>query len=119
MQTQAVPTRQAKKTDTPRPALQLALSVVRGRLAVAVVRRARCHFSYVYPFWELHMKIYENVVIGNFLFALGYALRDKGRVERLGAVNLLQQTPADRFLGDLLLDFPGVVAAHRVQSTGG
>lgn len=56
------------------------------------------------------LKLYENVVIGNFLYGLGFAIRaksDRGIVPSV--VNLLQQTPADKELGDVLLEFPGVV----------
>ncbi|MBW4622576.1 MAG: hypothetical protein KME17_24865 [Cyanosarcina radialis HA8281-LM2] len=56
------------------------------------------------------MKLYENIVIGNFLYALGFAIRaksDRGIVPSV--VNLLQQTPADKELADVLLEFPGVV----------
>lgn len=56
------------------------------------------------------MKIYENVIIGNFLYGLGYSIgtstHDKNQ---LSVINLLQQTPADKELGDMLLEFPGVV----------
>ncbi|EKS9844572.1 hypothetical protein QDD82_005426 [Burkholderia cepacia] len=56
------------------------------------------------------MKIYENVVIGNFLYALGFAIRARQQVQSMpSVVNLLQQTPSDMLLGDLLLQFPGVV----------
>ncbi|KVN28025.1 hypothetical protein [Burkholderia stagnalis] len=56
------------------------------------------------------MKIYENVVVGNFLYALGFAIRARQSVQSMpSVVNLLQQTPSDTLLGDLLLQFPGVV----------
>lgn len=56
------------------------------------------------------MKLYENVVIGNFLYGLGFAVRAHRPSEAsAGVVNLLQQTPADKLLGDLLLTFPGAV----------
>lgn len=56
------------------------------------------------------MKVYENITIGNFLFTLGYTIRSKQNSTTLtGSINLLQQTPADKFLGDVLLDFTGVV----------
>lgn len=56
------------------------------------------------------MKLYENVVIGNFLYGLGFAIRARLASGSLsGVVNLLQQTPADTLLGDLLLEFPGVL----------
>lgn len=56
------------------------------------------------------MKLYENIVIGNFLYALGFAVRARRPSGvTASAVSLLQQTPADTLLGDLLLEFPGVV----------
>lgn len=56
------------------------------------------------------LKLYENVVIGNFLYGLGFAIRAKsGRDVFPSVVNLLQQTPADKELGDVLLEFPGTV----------
>lgn len=55
-------------------------------------------------------RLYENVVIGNFLYGLGFAIGAKLRTGQLASVvNLLQQTPADTLLGDMLLQFPGVV----------
>ncbi|MBB1488766.1 hypothetical protein [Oceanospirillum sediminis] len=56
------------------------------------------------------MKLYENVVIGNFLYGLGHSIGNaiKGK-QQLSVINLLQQTPADKELGDMLLEFPGVV----------
>jgi hypothetical protein len=56
--------------------------------------------------------IYENLVIGNFLFALGLkigARRDDALAPDLG-VHLLQQTPLDIVLGDVLLAGPRSVA---------
>ncbi|EKU29796.1 MULTISPECIES: hypothetical protein [Alcaligenes] len=65
------------------------------------------------------MKLYENITIGNFLFALGYSLRDKQRKNMLaGSVNLLQQTPADKLLGDVLLKFTGVVRLIEFKAEG-
>jgi hypothetical protein len=57
------------------------------------------------------MKIYESIVIGNFLFALGFAVRARGKSDAITAtaINLLQQSPADPLLGDLMMEFPGVV----------
>ncbi|MEZ8342456.1 hypothetical protein AB6D05_10150 [Vibrio cyclitrophicus] len=56
------------------------------------------------------MKLYENVVIGNFLYGLGHAIGNATLQKRqLSVINLLQQTPADKELGDMLLEFPGVV----------
>ncbi|WP_321903937.1 hypothetical protein [Paraburkholderia tropica] len=56
------------------------------------------------------MKIYESIVIGNFLFGLGFAVRArKSGTNAVAAINLLQQSPADPLLGDLMMEFPGVV----------
>ncbi|WP_227107305.1 hypothetical protein [Chromobacterium rhizoryzae] len=56
------------------------------------------------------MKLYENIVIGNFLFGLGFSIRAKRNEGTVGcAINLLQQTPADHLLGDLMVEFPGVL----------
>jgi len=51
------------------------------------------------------MDIYENIVIGNFLYGLGFQLGagSKGLPHEM-AVNLLQQTPLDRPLGDVLIE---------------
>lgn len=49
------------------------------------------------------MKIYENVIIGNFLFGLGYRIGSKNTdLSFTSHINLLQQTPADKLLGDLM-----------------
>jgi len=54
------------------------------------------------------MKIYENIIIGNFLYALGFSISAKSRDKiNPAVVNLLQQTRDDTSLADLLLDFPG------------
>jgi hypothetical protein len=56
--------------------------------------------------------IYENLVVGNFLFALGLQIgahRADGSPPGLG-VHLLQQTPLDMVLGDVLLAGPRSVA---------
>jgi len=56
------------------------------------------------------LKLYENVVIGNFLYGLGYSIGiSSPERNQLSVINLLQQTPADKELGDMLLEFPGVV----------
>jgi len=51
------------------------------------------------------MPIYENLVIGNFLYALGLKMgaRLHGDLAPDLAVNLLQQCPLDIVLGDVLL----------------
>jgi hypothetical protein len=56
--------------------------------------------------------IYENLVIGNFLYALGLKVgaRRHDYIAPDLAVNLLQQTPLDRVLGDVLLIGPRAVA---------
>ncbi|WP_095194366.1 hypothetical protein [Pseudomonas sp. Irchel 3A7] len=65
------------------------------------------------------MKLYENITIGNFLFALGYLIRDKQPRRHLaGSINLLQQTPADELLGDVLLKFTGVVRLIEFKAEG-
>lgn len=59
------------------------------------------------------MKIYENVIIGNFLYGLGVSVGLKVKLEENkkypAVINLLQQTPSDKLLGDMVLEFPGVV----------
>lgn len=65
------------------------------------------------------MKIYENIIIGNFLYSLGFSIRSKMTVSHMPAViNLLQQTPADTLLGDLLLEFPGVTRLIEFKAQG-
>lgn len=51
------------------------------------------------------MDIYENIIIGNFLFGLGVAVGAKSQVTKSPpiSVNLLQQTPLDKQAGDVLL----------------
>src|SRR5437879_6471440 len=55
------------------------------------------------------MDIYENIVIGNFLFGLGTAMGLRHGVDRqIGGidshfVSLFQQTPLDKSFGDVLL----------------
>lgn len=65
-------------------------------------------------------KLYENVVIGNFLYGLGFAVRSCLDANTLlpSVVNLLQQTPADRELADVLLSFPGVVRLIEFKMKG-
>lgn len=66
------------------------------------------------------MKLYENVIIGNFLYGLGYAIGSEARnKETLSVINLLQQTPADKELGDVLLEFPGVVRLIEFKNRSG
>jgi hypothetical protein len=52
------------------------------------------------------LKLYENVVIGNFLYGLGFAISAKSNATVFPSiVNLSQQTPMDKPLGDVLLEF--------------
>lgn len=63
------------------------------------------------------MKLYENVVIGNFLYGLGFSVRSFLRTETIpGVVNLLQQSPADHLLADVLITFPGVMRLIEFKS---
>jgi hypothetical protein len=56
------------------------------------------------------MEPYENIMIGNFLYALGLSIGARSRQRKVPAsINLLQQTPLDKLLGDALLQYPGVV----------
>ncbi|MGO4382126.1 hypothetical protein AB4Z19_27980 [Pseudoduganella sp. RAF19] len=62
------------------------------------------------PRWANHegtlatMDIYENIVIGNFLFSLGVAMGRRQDAEGLPiSANLLQQTPLDQGCGDVLI----------------
>jgi hypothetical protein len=53
---------------------------------------------------------YENVFIGNFLYMLGLRLGlEMQNRAPASCVNLLQQTPADKKVGDLMLEFAGAV----------
>lgn len=57
------------------------------------------------------MKIYENVIIGNFLYILG--LYDGARMGSSAlahrAVSLLQQTPLDKSIADVLVQSPASI----------
>ncbi|MBC3211979.1 hypothetical protein [Serratia fonticola] len=65
------------------------------------------------------MKLYENVVIGNFLYGLGVSIGGRLKSGYLsGAVSLLQQTPEDKALGDVLLDFPGTLRLIEFKAQG-
>jgi len=56
------------------------------------------------------VKIYENIIIGNFLYALGVSIgKATANTRHFSVINLMQQTPDDKLLGDLLVEFPGVV----------
>lgn len=53
---------------------------------------------------------HENVIVGNFLYMLGLTLGSRsGGKPPPGCVNLLQQTPNDRLIGDILAAFHGTV----------
>ncbi len=53
------------------------------------------------------MKLYENIVVGNFLYALGFSIGQKAEQfenhQAIPIVNLLQQTPDDARLADLFM----------------
>ncbi len=52
----------------------------------------------------------ENIVIGNFLYCLGLSMGQRaGSDAPRGCINLLQQTPLDRPLGDVFIRFTGAV----------
>lgn len=56
------------------------------------------------------MKLYENVAIGNFLYGLGFAVGHRVEGNDFPTIiNLLQQTPDDPLLGDVLLQAPGLL----------
>lgn len=56
------------------------------------------------------MKLYENIVIGNFLYGLGFAIAKRtASCDFPSIINLLQQTPDDAVLGDLLFKAPGLL----------
>lgn len=65
------------------------------------------------------VKLYENVVIGNFLYGLGLSIGKRLKSGYLpSAVSLLQQTPADRGLGDALIEFPGTLRLIEFKAKG-
>lgn len=56
------------------------------------------------------MKVYENVIIGNFLYGLGISIGNLTKGDNfVSVVNLLQQTPDDVTLSDLLYSSPGML----------
>ena len=60
---------------------------------------------------KLRIEIYENIFIGNFIYILGVQIGmalSHDKIPLPACVNLLQQTPADKYLGDMLASFPGV-----------
>lgn len=63
---------------------------------------------------------YENVFIGNFLYGLGLALGAKLRGKLPpSCLSLLQQTPADTILGDVLAEFSGTVLLYEFKRSRG
>lgn len=55
------------------------------------------------------MEPYENIVIGNFLYALGLMVgQESSGAVRPMCINLMQQTPLDQRLGDLMVANQGV-----------
>jgi hypothetical protein len=56
-----------------------------------------------------NMEPYENIVIGNFLYSLGLTVgqESQGSVRPM-CVNLMQQTPLDERLGDVMVANTGV-----------
>jgi hypothetical protein len=63
---------------------------------------------------------YENVFVGNFLYGLGLALGIKLQGKELpSCVSLLQQTPADHMLGDVLANFAGTVLLYEFKRSRG
>lgn len=56
---------------------------------------------------------HENVTIGNFIYSLGmlvgYFSKQKETSCTMACINLIQQTPNDAKIGDVLASFPGAV----------
>jgi hypothetical protein len=50
---------------------------------------------------------YENIYLGNFIFTLGYIASSKNIPLNQMGMQLLQQTPDDRTVGDLFANFKG------------
>lgn len=62
---------------------------------------------------------YENIVIGNFLYGLGLAIGTRsGTSAPRGCINLMQQTPLDQKLGDVMLQFPGMLRLLEFKRNG-
>lgn len=59
---------------------------------------------------------YENIIIGNFLYGLGLAMGAQPR-PAAGSINLLQQTPLDRPLGDVMVHYPGALRLIEFKRT--
>jgi hypothetical protein len=64
------------------------------------------------------LKLYENIVIGNYLFDLGVEMAKAQPELPLISLNLLQQTPADRTLADVLLANDGVCRIIEFKRAG-
>jgi hypothetical protein len=62
------------------------------------------------------LRVYENIVIGNFLFDLGVRMAKLRAEFPLVSVDLLQQTPSDMRLGDVLLANAGVCRLIELQA---
>jgi hypothetical protein len=60
---------------------------------------------------------YENIVVGSFLYGLGLCMGARRR-RFDGCVNLLQQTPLDRPLGDVLVHYPGTLRLLEFKRQG-
>ena len=62
-------------------------------------------------------KLYENVLIGQFIYGLGLCIGKRTQSDSFpAAVNLLQQCPEDTALGDVLLSFPGTLRLIEFQA---
>ena len=62
-------------------------------------------------------KLYENVLIGQFIYGLGLRIGKQTQSDCFpAAVNLLQQCPEDTALGDVLLSFPGTLRLIEFQA---
>ena len=61
--------------------------------------------------------LYENVLIGQFIYGLGLCIGKRTQSDCFpAAVNLLQQCPEDSALGDVLLSFPGTLRLIEFQA---
>jgi hypothetical protein len=62
---------------------------------------------------------YENVFIGNFLYGFGLAMGAHPAGKAVpAAINLVQQTPLDPKLGDLLIEVPGTIRLFEFKRSG-
>ena len=64
------------------------------------------------------LTLYENIVIGNYLFDLRVRMAKRRPDLPLVSVNMLQQTPSDRLLGDVLLANAGVCRLMEFKRAG-